>query len=140
MKPHRTALLCLGLTIASFTGCRSSSGPAETLDSTKYTIESTDKFVLLDQASSPVAVSCTGLQEHILPDGRLQVAANVKNRENRFIKLLVDCVFKDEQGVSKGDEAAVKTLGIAGNSTEAVSFTSVNNLARKYTIRVREVR
>jgi uncharacterized protein YcfL len=139
MKPHCNALFCLGLTAAFFTGCRTSTGPADHLDSTKYTIASTDKFVLLDQ-TSPVTVSCTGLQEHILPDGRLEVAANVKNRENRFLKVQINCVFKDEQGVSSGDETPFKSLGIAENSTEAVTFTSINNLARKYTIRVREVR
>jgi uncharacterized protein YcfL len=139
MKPHRNALLCLGLTAAFFSGCRTTPRPSEPLDTTKYTIESTDKFVLLDQPAQ-IAVSCTGLQELILPDGRLQVAANVKNRENRFIKVQVNCVFKDEQGVSSGDETPFKSLGIAGNSTEAVQFTSVNNLARKYTIRVRAAR
>ena len=139
MKPHCNALLCLGLTAAFFTGCRTTPESAEPFDSTKYTIESTDKFVLLDQ-TSPVTVSCTGLQEHILPDGRLQVSANVKNREHRFIKVQVNCVFKDEQGVSRGDETPVKSLGIGENSTESVTFTSINNLARKYTIRVREVR
>lgn len=138
MKPHCNALFCLGLTAAFFAGCRSAEGPAESLDSTKYTIESTDKFVLLDQTSS-IKVSCTGLQEQILPDGRLQVSANLKNRENRFIKVQVNCIFKDEQGVSGGDETPFKSLGIGGNSTEPVTFTSFNNLARKYTIRVREV-
>jgi uncharacterized protein YcfL len=139
MKPHCNALFFLGLTVALFTGCGTTPGPAERLDSTKYTIENTDKFVLLDQ-TSPLTVSCTGLQEHILPDGRLEVAANVKNRENRSIKIQISCVFKDEQGVQNGDEMVFKSVGIAGNTTEAVTFTSTNNLARKYTIRVRELR
>jgi uncharacterized protein YcfL len=139
MKPHRNALICLGLTAAFFSGCRTTQGNSETPDPTKYTIESTGKFVLLDQAPQ-ISVSCTGLQEHILPDGRLQVAANVKNRENRFIKVQIDCIFKDEQGVPDGVESPVKSLAIGGNSTEAVEFTSTNNFARKYTIRVREAR
>jgi uncharacterized protein YcfL len=109
------------------------------LDTTKYTIESTDKFVLLDQPAQ-VSVTCTGLQERILPDGRLEVVANVKNRENRRIEVQVNCVFKDEQGVSTGDETPFRNLILAQSSTEAVQFTSINNLARKYTIRVREAR
>jgi len=95
--------------------------------------------VLLD-ASSQLAVSCTGLQELVLPDGRLQVAANVKNRENRLLRLQVSCVFKDEQGVATGDETPYRNVSVESNTTEAVVFTSLNNLARKYTIRVRENR
>jgi uncharacterized protein YcfL len=136
MNPPRIALFCLGLAAAAFPGCRTNPGPAEALDTTKYTIESTGKFVLLDQTGQ-IPVSCTGLQEQILPDGRLQVSANVKNRERRLVKVQVNCVFKDEQGVSNGDESPVRTLAIDGNSTESITFTSANNLARKYTIRVR---
>ena len=43
-------------------------------------------------------------------------------------------------GVPDGVESPVKSLAIGGNSTEAVEFTSTNNFARKYTIRVREAR
>jgi hypothetical protein len=49
-------------------------------------------------------------------------------------------VFKDEQGVSTGDETPFKNLILAEYSTEAVQFTSTDNQARKYTIRVREAR
>ena len=52
----------------------------------------------------------------------------------------INCVFKDEQGVSTGDMTSVRSLTLAENVTEAVKFTSTNNLARKYTIQVRETR
>jgi uncharacterized protein YcfL len=139
MKHHRNLFFILALTAAFLAGCASAPGPYEPLDTTKYTIESTDKFVLLDQPAQ-VSVTCTGLQERILPDGRLEVVANVKNRENRRIEIQVDCVFKDEQSVSTGDETPFRNLILAEYSTEAVQFTSINNLARKYTIRVREAR
>ena len=64
----------------------------------------------------------------------------MKNRENRRLKVQIDCVFKDEQGVSTGDETPFKNLILAEYSTEAVQFTSTDNQARKYTIRVREAR
>lgn len=139
MKHYRDLLSCLAMTAAFLAGCATAPGPYEPLDTTKYTIESTDKFVLLDQPAQ-VSVTCTGLQERILPDGRLEVVANVKNRENRRIEVQVNCVFKDEQGVSTGDETPFRNLILAQSSTEAVQFTSINNLARKYTIRVREAR
>jgi len=122
-----------------FAGCQTTPGPDEPLDTTKYTIESTDKFILLEQAAQG-SVTCTGLQERILPDGRLEVVANVKNREKHRLQVQINCVFKDEQGVSTGDITSVRSLALAENVTEAVKFTSTNNLARKYTIQVRETR
>jgi uncharacterized protein YcfL len=139
MKHHRKPLCLIALAAAFFAGCQTTPGSDEPLDTTKYTIESTDKFVLLDQ--TPLgSITCTGLQERILPDGRLEVVANVKNREKRRIKVQLSCVFKDEEGVSRGDETTVQSLALAENVTEAVKFTSANNLARRYTIRVREAR
>ena len=139
MKHHRHRLLLLGLTAALLAGCQTPPGSYEPLDTTKYTIENTNKFEPLDQGTQ-VSIACTGLQERILPDGRLEVVANVKNRENRRRQVQLDCVFKNEQGFSTGDETPFRNLTLAENSTEAVKFTSMNNLARKYTIRVREPR
>jgi hypothetical protein len=139
MKHQWKPLFLLALAAAFFAGCQTTPGSDEPLDTTKFTIESTNKFVLLDQAAQG-SITCTGLQERILPDGRLEVVANVKNRENHRIKVQVNCVFKDEQGTSTGDETSVRNLALGENVTEAVKFTSANNLARKYTIQVRETR
>ena len=108
-------------------------------ETTHHTIESTDKFVLLDRPTR-VSVTCTDLQERILPDGRFEVVASVKNRERRCIQIQINCVFKDVQGFSTGDETPFRNLILAEDSTAAVKFTSINNLARKYTIRVRLAR
>jgi len=64
----------------------------------------------------------------------------VKNREGRRIQVQVNCVFKDEQGFSTGDETPFQNLALSAHSTEAMRFTAVNGLAKKYTIRVREAR
>ena len=137
MKHQRNQLAFFVLAAALLAGCQSTAGSRQPLDSTKYTIESTDKFVLLDQEAEPY-VTCTGLQERVLPDGRLEVVANVKNRENHRIQVQIDCVFKDEQNVSTGDETPFRNLILTENSTEAVKFTALNNRARQYTIRVRQ--
>ena len=119
-------------------GC-STPGPYTPQDTTKYTIENTEKFVLLDKECQH-SVTCTGLQEHYLADGRLEVVANVKNRENRRIQVQIQCVFKDDLSASTGDDTPWQTLILAENSTEGVKFASSNALAKKYTIRVRQAR
>lgn len=125
--------------LALFAGCVTEPGPFPPLDTTKFTLENTDRFVLLDKPAQR-SVTCTGLQERALADGRLEVVANVKNRENRRIQVQVNCVFKDDQGFATGDETPFQTLILAENSTEAVRFTAMNTAAKKYTIRVRQAR
>ena len=137
MNQHRNLLFFLALTTALLAGCATNPAPDEQLETTKYTIESTGKFVLLDQPAQ-VRVKCTGLQERILPDGRLEVAANVKNLEKRNLEVQINCVFKDEQGIPTEEETPFRKLTLAERSTKVVQFTSSNNQARKYTIRVRE--
>lgn len=126
--------------LALFAGCVAQPGPLPPLDTTKYTLENTDRFVVLDQPAQ-YSVTCTGLQERTRSeDGRLEVVANVKNREARRIQVQINCVFKDEQGFSTGDETPWQTLILSENATEAVRFTAMNPLAKKYTVRVRQAR
>lgn len=125
--------------LAFSTGCATQTGPFAPVDTTKFTLENTDRFVLLDQPAQ-YSVTCTGLQERTLGDGRLEVVANVKNRESRRIQVQVNCVFKDDQGFSTGDETPFQTLILSENSTEAVRFTAMNTAAKKYTVRVRQAR
>jgi uncharacterized protein YcfL len=139
MHPHRNPLWLFALAGLFLTGCTTVPGPYTSQDTTKYTVENTEKFVVLDRPAQ-ISISCTGLQERILPDGRLEVVANVKNREGRRLQVQVNCVFKDEQGFSTGDESPFQSLILSENSTQAVRFTALNNQARKYTIRVRQAR
>ncbi len=64
----------------------------------------------------------------------------MKNRESRRIQVQINCVFKDAQGVSTGDETPWQTLILSENATEAVRFTAMNAQAKKYTVRVRQAR
>lgn len=139
MNTKPMLLLSATAALALFAGCVTEPGPFAPLDTTKYTLENTEKFVLLDKPAQ-ISVTCTGLQERALADGRLEVVANVKNRESRRIEVQINCVFKDEQGISTGDETPFQTLILAENSTEAVRFTAMNTAAKKYTIRVRRAR
>lgn len=114
-------------------------GPYAPQDTTKFTLENTDRFVVLDKPTQH-SVTCTGLQNRQLGDGRMEVTANVKNREKRRIQVQINCVFKDEQGFSTGDETPWQTLILSEYSTEAVRFTAMNPQARNYTVRVRQAR
>jgi hypothetical protein len=138
MKTKLSAMLAAA-TLAALAGCATGSGPYAPQDTTKYTIENTEFFVTMDKATQ-TSVTCTGLQANQLPDGRLEVVANVKNRENRRIQVQISCVFKDEQGAATGDETPFQNLILGENTTEAVRFTAMNTQAKKYTIRVRQAR
>lgn len=133
MKSFFLALAALTL----LAGC--SHGPYAAKDTTKYTLENTEKFVLMDKQVQH-SVTSTGIQHRLNSDGRLEVTANVKNRENRRIQVQVSCVFKDEQGFSTGDETPWENLILGEYTTQAVNFKSMNTQARNFTIRVRQAR
>ncbi len=75
-----------------------------------------------------------------MPDGRLEVIAELRNLENRRIEVQANCVFKDQNGFSTGDETPFMMVILTEGATEDVTFDSMNNLAKKYTIRVRQAR
>jgi uncharacterized protein YcfL len=100
--------------------------------------ETTVKVALMDRGVQN-SVTVSDLETTTLPDGRMQVAANVRNRENRRIQLQANCEFKDEQGLAL-DSTPWQTLILTENSMETIQFASMNRDARRYTIRLREAR
>ena len=133
--------LCLPTALAVLVaGCSSTGydkGPYSPQPSATPALENKEPVVLLSPGVQ-YSVTCTGVQERMLSDGRMEVTAQIRNRENRRIEVQVDCVFKDANGFGTGDESPFYPLILTENATEQVSFTSLNNLARKYTIRIRE--
>jgi hypothetical protein len=101
--------------------------------------ENKEPVVLMDPGVQ-YSVTCTGINEATLPDGRLQVIAHLRNRENRRIEVQASCVFRNQNGFSEGDASPYVMVILTENGTEDVTFVSGNNLARKYTIRVRQAR
>ena len=101
--------------------------------------ETREPVVLLDPGVQ-YSVTCSGIQERTLPDGRLEVVAHLRNRENRRIEVQANCVFKDQNGFSTSDETPFVMVILTENATEDVKFVSMNNLAKKYTVRVRQAR
>lgn len=101
--------------------------------------ENTERFVLLDPGVK-YSITCTGINERTLDDGRLEVTAQIRNRENRRLEVQANCVFKDGNMIATGDETPFQTVILTENATESVKFTSANGAAKKYTIRVRQAR
>ena len=70
----------------------------------------------------------------------MKVSCVLQNRENRRIQVQVQCVFKDAQGFSTGDERPWGNVILTENGMETLNFTSLNNKAATYTVRVRQAR
>jgi hypothetical protein len=155
MKRNELLLLITGLVLVTANGCMEVSekvqsgtryvitghpgGAYQPRNVNKYDLENSAKFVLLDKGVER-SVTCPNIEERVTDEGRLEVIANVRNRLNRRIEVQVNCVFKDDKGFPTNDEAPFKTLFLDENAQEGARFISMNNLARTYTIRVREAR
>jgi hypothetical protein len=113
-------------------------GAYQAVNTDRYDLENREKFVLLDKGAEH-SVTYSSLQDRIDDNGRLMVNANLRNRENRRIQVQVNCVFKDDAGLSV-DETPFRNVFLDENAQETVKFVSASNRARKYTIRVREAR
>ena len=101
--------------------------------------ESTEPVVLLDPGVQH-SVTYTAVNARTLDDGRLEVIVQLRNRENRRIEVQANCVFKDVNGMTTGDETPFQAVILTENATEQVKFISTNDKAKRYTIRVRQAR
>lgn len=138
MSMKSLILAAVVVTATAFTGCKSThEGAYPPKNTMKNDLENQASFVLLDKQVQN-SVTCSGIQQQTQADGRLKVTANIRNRENRRIQVQVNCVFKDENGFPTGDETPFQNLILTENAQEGVMFLSMNDKARKYTIRVRE--
>jgi hypothetical protein len=122
--------------LALLGGCASASSRDEAQETTKFTVENTDRFIALD-AATEAAISCTGLQERLLGDGRLQVVANLRNSGTGDVRVHVQCVFLDDQGMPVDAPAPWENIMISNSATEVVRFAAPDKHAKKYSIRVR---
>lgn len=138
MKKLIHPLFCIATAALLGAGCKTREGAYAPVNTTKFDLENQAQFVLLDKGAQE-SVTSSGIQQQTLQDGRLEVTANIRNRENRRIQVQINCVFKDAQGFPI-DETPFQTLILTENAQEAVRFTAMNAQAKKYTIRVRQAR
>lgn len=131
-------LLSLAAGLAALAGCKSHEGAYLPVNTTTHNLEDSSTFVLLDRGAQR-SVTHSGIATTRLPDGRLQVTANLRNRENRRIQVQVNCVFKDALGYVVED-VPFRSFFLDENAQEGVTFVSSNDKAQRFTIRVREAR
>ncbi|MEY3774615.1 MAG: hypothetical protein RLZZ129_1395 [Verrucomicrobiota bacterium] len=112
--------------------------PAAEVSETGGTV-SAEKFTYLDRQVQN-RIECTALHERLLPDGRIEVVAMLRNRTAEPVKVQLNCVFKDAQGFSTGDETPFQAATIVPGTTEAVRFIAANATARNFTVRMRLAR
>lgn len=130
------ALVAIGVVALEATpGCATQPESPHPADTTKYTLEDTDRFALLDGAASH-ALSCTGLMELPLADGRMEIVANIKNRETRSVSIQASCVFRDAYGAAL-EETPWQNVTLPENATVGVRFTAAKATMKNYTVRVR---
>lgn len=141
MKNTYAFMLMAGGAVLLVAGCSSTQDKGPYLPQTPKApaYEAREPVVLMDPGVQH-SVTCSGIQEQTLPDGRLEVIAHLRNRENRRIEVQANCVFKDQNSFATGDETPYVMVILTENGTEDVRFVSMNNLARRYTIHVRQAR
>lgn len=141
MKSSITRIMLPLAATACLVGCSTyDKGPYTPQASKTPAYESTEPVVLLDPGVRR-SITVTGTPfAQTLPDGRLEVTVQLRNRENRRIEVQANCVFKDVNGISTGDETPFQTVILTENATEQIKFTSMNDRAKRYTIRVRQAR
>ncbi len=139
MNTKLVPVIALATTLLA--GCSSTydKGPYLPQQSKTPALENTQPLVLLDPGVQ-YSITSSGIAERTLPDGRIEIIVQLRNRENRRLEVQADCVFKDAAGIIIGDETPFQTVILTENATEQVKFTSANNLAKKYTVRVRQAR
>jgi hypothetical protein len=139
MKIITPALTALASAMLLAAGCATQdTGAYVPVNTMVNDLENHEIIVLMDPRVQ-TSVTCTGIQQQTLPDGRMSVTVNLRNREERRIQVQVSCIFKDDQGFpTEGDESSFHNLILTENAQEAAQFASLNDKAKKYTIRVRE--
>lgn len=88
-------------------------------------------------AAARAAVTCPAVLERSLADGRLDVAANLKNLANHPVLVRVACGFQDRLGAAVGGAGPWQDLTLAENAVQTVHFTAPSAAAARYTIRIR---
>jgi uncharacterized protein YcfL len=140
MKSYWFSLALLAPALLLSTGCKSTydHGAYAPVNKLANNLEDNARFVLLDPGAQR-SVTCSSIQEGRTSDGRLEVVANVRNRENRRLQVQTQCVFKDAQGFMV-EETPWQNLFLNENAQEGIRFVSSNEKAMRYTVRVREAR
>jgi hypothetical protein len=138
MKKTLLALLAPGLVLLAGCATDYDHGPYLPVNTMVNNVEDTSGVVLLDRAVQ-YSVTCPAIQETRLPDGRLQIVAQLRNRENRRLQVQVNCDFKDAQGFAV-DSGSFQNTFLDENAVVNVRFQSMDSKAIRYTVHIRQAR
>lgn len=130
-------LFAVGALTLTLAACRTTPGPYTPTPAAD--VEGKEPVVLMDKMVQ-TSVTSQGIHYRELPDGRLEAIAVIQSKDPRRIQVQVQCVFKDANGIGIDDETPWQTLILTENGQEQLSFKSMNNQAKKATIRVRQAR
>ena len=72
-----------------FTGCATQPASVPAQDTTKFTLEQSDRFLVFDKSLQEV-VTCTGLQNRMLADGRMEVGPDWETLIDRQIREAIE--------------------------------------------------
>lgn len=122
------------LTAAAFSGCHAG-GAYLPKNTNRYAYENAENFVLMDKMVQR-SVTSPGIQQVKLPDGRLKINVQVRNREARRIQVQISTEFKDAQGFTV-DSTPWKNVILTESEQQSVVFTSLKP-AERFTVRVRQ--
>jgi hypothetical protein len=139
MRKNLIVWMSLPALVLALAGCKSTPpdhGAYLPVNVAVNDLENRTSLVLLSQGVQD-SVTCPGIQEIRLPDGRLQVTAHLRNREERRIQVQANCEFKDGQGFVI-DATVFQNVFLDENAQQDVQFVAMNDNARQYTIRIRE--
>ena len=136
MKRQLSLTLAAISAVAPFTGCQHQEGAYLPQETAKYNYENTEPVVLMDSMVQR-SIAVPAVQKTPLADGRMEVVANLRNRETRRIQVQVQCEFKDAQGFPV-DSTEWRNVILTENAQEGVKFTSMNDKAQRFTVRIRQ--
>jgi len=129
------------LLAAALAGCHRvpQEGPYPALSVPKAALEERETVVILDgSVAGKIAVENQAVRRDA--QGRLEVLANIRNRTRYDQAIDVQTVFKNETGISTGDETAWKRLSLGANETQTYSAISLDDRPVRYTVRIRQGR
>ena len=121
-------------------GCAHHEGAYGTKDPDLYSQELTMHVALMDKQVQRSVKAAGGIKIIERADGRLDVFANIMNRESRRIQVQVQCVFQDADGLTVGDETPWENVILTENAMKTLSYTSLSTKAKSFVIRVRQAR
>ncbi len=134
------SMLCLALlagALVAASAChRTYRGPGTPRSDERATEMATQPVVLLDTNLQRRVASDQHYQERT-SEGLLRAAAILRNRTNSHLRVQARTVFRDEEGLSTGDETAWENVFLSPRQSTTYHAVSRTPQAQSFTVEVR---